>query len=55
VTDATSKLCIEPYLLDACLPDAELFLDRFQPVNANAQRPILNVQHPNEEEIPEPK
>jgi hypothetical protein len=55
VTDPTSKLCIEPYLLDACLPDAELFLDRFQPVNANAQRPILNVQHPNEEEIPEPK
>jgi len=55
VTDATSKLCIELYLLDACLPAAELFVDRFQPVNANAQRPILNVQHPNEEEIPEPK
>src|SRR5438876_12437072 len=46
VTDATSKLCIEPYLLDACLPTAELFLDRFQSVNGNAQRPTLtsNVQ-----------
>src|SRR5438552_1797585 len=40
VTDATSKLCIEPYLLDVCLPSAELFLDRFQSVNANAQRPV---------------
>jgi hypothetical protein len=28
VTDPTSKLCIEPSLLDACLPVAELFLDR---------------------------